>query len=227
MYTEKNCWMTENCKKFKESGCPETCPKFVKMDYFYKESLLPDTKRVKMRLVLDADNADMNEYTYLSQVEKDIKNFVLSGNNIFIHSKNCGNGKSEWSIRLLQAYFNAVWASHPLTCAGLFLSVPAYFISLKENLYTDSDYIKKLNNNILSADIVVFDDIATKGITQFESEQLFSIVDARVNSKKSCIFTSNMGINEMYTLLGARLASRIVNFSTEVMFTGKDKRKLR
>lgn len=225
---QENCWLKDNCKKYKNSGCPSTaCPKFIKLDFFYRESNLPDTKRTKTTLVLDSDNSDINEYSYLSQVEKHIKEFVSCGYNLYIHSRTCGNGKSEWAIRLLQAYFNSIWYEHPLTCAGMFLSVPGYFINIKENLYNNSDEIKKLNNNILNSDIVVFDDVATKNITQFEAEQLFSIVDFRMNSNKSCIFTSNMDTNDMYSLLGARLASRIVNFSKEIQFVGKDKRKLK
>ena len=227
MYTQDNCWLKESCKKCLGSGCPEVCPKFIKLDYLYKESRLPDNKRVKTKLVVDSDNTDLCQFTYLSHIEKTVNKFVDGGKNLYIHSKTCGNGKSEWAIRILQSYLNSVWYSHTLSCAGLFLSVPKYFIDVKDNLYSNSEAISKLNSDILTADIVVFDDVATKTITTFEAEKLFSIVDTRMSAKKSCIFTSNMDTEDMYALLGARLASRIVNFSTELVFMGKDKRKLR
>ena len=81
-----------------------------------------------------------------------------------------------------------------------------------------------INKNIYDADIVVFDDIATKGITQFEAENLFSIIDTRMNMGKSNVFTSNIIPAQLNDLLGPRLTSRIINLSTVIQFRGRDKR---
>ena len=67
---------------------------------------------------------------------------------------------------------------------------------LKLNISQKSDYIKHINDNVLDADIVVWDDIATKGASEFEHEQLISIIDSRMNDKKSNIFPMIDGLEE-------------------------------
>ena len=79
---------------------------------------------------------------------------------------------------------------------------------------------------VYSADIVVFDDIATKSATQFEHEILFNMIDARVNLGKSNIFTSNMDYVGLVNTVGERIASRIFNTSEKIRFDGQDKRAL-
>ena len=79
----------------------------------------------------------------------------------------------------------------------------------------------------MKADLVVWDDIATKTATPFEAENLLSLVDTRMNEQKSNIFTSNLNVTDMNNCMGSRLTSRIVNFSYDIMFVGRDKRSLR
>ena len=76
----------------------------------------------------------------------------------------------------------------------------------------------------MQADLVVWDDIATKSATVFEAEHLLSYIDTRINDNKSNIYTSNLDANEIQEKLGPRLYSRIVNYSTEIELNGKDKR---
>ena len=84
-----------------------------------------------------------------------------------------------------------------------------------------------LKDNILDADLVVFDEIGAKVATSFETEHLLSIVNARVDAKKSNIYTSNLGPEELRKAVGDRMYSRIINTSTEIMFRGTDKRSIR
>ena len=107
-----------------------------------------------------------------------------------------------------------------------------YEMKIKGTKKNCEEWLSRMNDyekenhfwRIFDADIVVFDDIATKGITQFEAENLFSIIDTRMNMGKSNIFTSNIIPSQLNELLGPRLTSRIINLSTVIQFRGRDKR---
>lgn len=97
-------------------------------------------------------------------------------------------------------------------------------MSLKDNLSEKNEYIEHIKENILNADIVIWDDIGTKVITSFESENLLSMIDARISGNKSNFFTSNLNEDELHEALGDRLYSRIVNSGLTFKFIGSDKR---
>jgi DNA replication protein DnaC len=106
----------------------------------------------------------------------------------------------------------------------LFISVSKYFIALKDSISNQSDYITHRKNNILDADLVIFDDLATKVGTTFELENLLSIIDTRINFGKSNIYTSNVTGNDLRERIGDRLYSRVIHTSENIEFFGSDKR---
>ena len=78
----------------------------------------------------------------------------------------------------------------------------------------------------MNADLVVWDEIGTKAVTQFEHEHLLSLINNRIDSNKSQIFTSNLDPTALRDVVGERLYSRVINLSTVMEFKGADKRGL-
>lgn len=76
-----------------------------------------------------------------------------------------------------------------------------------------------------TVDLLVFDDVATKGITEAYTEELYEIIDHRATEELATIFTSNVPLSELAELLGDRIASRIEGMTVPVEFKGKDWRK--
>ncbi len=231
MILSKDCFLYDNCKKHKAGNCNtednQFCIKLFKLDYLYGESLLTQSQREYVALRIDADGTDREEFMYLKGVENSIEDFVKDGKSIYIFSNTCGNGKTAWSIRLLQAYMNSIWHKCDLSCKALFINVPRFLLELKDNISNKSDYIEHIKENILKADIVVWDEVATKAVTQFEHEHLLSLINSRIDLGKSQIFTSNISPEHLEEVVGERLYSRIVNLSTVVEFRGADKRGLK
>lgn len=223
-YIEKNCYLKSSCKletcNFIDNQ--STCMRFFKIDFLLNSALLSNNKS-DIRLVLDSDGTDQNEYEMLSNIQKNIKQFINEGNNLYICSCTPGNGKTSWAIKLLKAYILKIWPESKLECKALFINVPKFLIELKSNISKKSEYIEYINENVLSADLVIWDDIATKSATEFEHEHLLSLLDNRLFNKKSNIFTSNVLSQNLSSLIGDRLASRI-NSSIVIEFKGKDKR---
>lgn len=79
---------------------------------------------------------------------------------------------------------------------------------------------------IPKADLVIWDDIATKTGSDYEINKLLSLIDGRYAKGKANIYTSNLNSAEINIALGSRLRSRICQASTDVELQGGDKRGL-
>ena len=153
-----------------------------------------------------------------------INDFVLTGKNLLIYSENPGNGKTEWSKKLLLSWFDSIWSSTDLECRGLFVSLPKLISAMKSNISKSNEYFQYVNENLLTADIVVWDEMNYKDYSEFEHEYLLNVIDQRMSMGKSNIFTTNFRLDEIRKKLGSRLSSRVINNSIKVEFKGKDKR---
>lgn len=217
------CFLYNNCNHI---DCDKFCMKKYKLDYLYDQSLLSEYQKIYKKLIIDKDGTDLEEFTRLKYIETNIETFVNNGYNLFIHSNICGNGKTSWAIRMIQAYFNKIWSKTDLTCKALFINVPRFLLELKSNISQKSDYIEHINNNILEADLVIWDEIGLKNLTSFEHENILSLINSRLDMNKSNIYTSNLNLEELHQALGDRLYSRVVNYSEEIILNGADKRAL-
>lgn len=217
----KGCWLYNQCNHI---DCDKDCKRRIKLDYLYNQALITDKQRIYISLRVDKDNSDLAVFKQLKTIETNIIEFVEKGSNLYISSTICGNGKTSWSLRLLQAYFNKIWYYSNLECKALFINIPKFLLAIKDNITDKLDYITHIKENILTADLVIWDDIGNKTITQFESDNLLSMIDGRINQGKSNIFTSNLSNKEMHQFLGDRLTSRIINTSINIYFKGADKR---
>ena len=217
----KNCPFFDNCN---HSDCDKFCIKFFKTSFYFDEGLIPDNKRVKYPLYIDKDCKDEEAFLRLSQIEKDIVKYIEEGNNLYIYSKNPGNGKTSWAFRLLRSYINNIWFKRSLKPIVLFINVPKFLLELKANISEKSSYIEHILSCVKECDVVVWDDIGSKNGTEFEVSYLLSIIDDRLTNKKANIYTSNLNKEELHNLLGDRVYSRVYNYSECIEFYGKDKR---
>lgn len=231
MITSKDCYLYANCKKHSNKNCDLSndtfCVKLFKLNYLFEESLLSEKQRTHTPLYMDKDGTDKAQFFQLKSIETNIEQFVSGGNNLFLHSAICGNGKTEWSIRLIQAYLNAIWYKCDLNCKALFINVPRFLLSLKESISKPNAYIEHIKKNVLDVDLVVWDELGIKNATQFEHEHLLNLINTRIDYNKSNIYTSNLTPIELKDKLGERLHSRIVGLSTDIELFGKDKRGLK
>ena len=87
----------------------------------------------------------------------------------------------------------------------------------------------KLKREIMKRELVVFDDIATRGskISEAWEEELYQMIDYRSSmvDEGATIFTANINNAQLADLLGHRIASRINGMTIPIGFSGSDKRK--
>ena len=222
--SEIKCWLEDQCNK---KDCDKFCLRKFKLDYLYNQSLLSYEQRKKIGLRIDNNSLlDKPVFDRLRNVELNIVDFIINGNNLYLWSHITGNGKTAWSIRLMQDYFNKIWPSSDLSCRALFINVPKFFLALKDNISEKSEYIAQIKSNVLKADLVVWDEVALKTLTPFEMENLLSLINNRIDLGKANVYTSNISPSELLNLVGDRLYSRIINKSEILEFREKDKRKI-
>lgn len=230
MITSNDCWLKDSCKKFKMEPdyCTNDifCLKLFKINALYNKTLLSEKQKQHVVLFPDADGTDYDKFTQLKSVETNIIDFVFKGKSLYLHSSKCGNGKTAWSVRLIQSYIEKIWADSDLSCRALFINVPKFLLALKDSISNPSEYINFIKENILTADLVVWDELGIKNCTQFEFENLLNMINSRIDLGKSNIYTSNLTREELLERVGERLYSRIINLSYDIELNGVDKRGL-
>ena len=213
-----DCWYVNSCK----DDC-DRCVVYVQMRYQFDNSGLPEAQQKPIVLSIFEDNKiDRPAFKQLANIRKGIVEFVDNHKNLYLCSRIPGNGKTSWAIKMLQTYFHYTAVGNYENLKGMFVSTTDLLLKLKD---FNNPLSKKYKDNLENVDLVIWDDIAVSGISQYDYTQLYNIINKRILSQKSNIFTSNIvTAEELQKILGARLASRIYNTSEIIELKGGDMR---
>lgn len=215
MERNSDCWYLNVCT----DDC-SNCVVYPQMKWQFDNSGLPKSKYKPIDLY--ASDEDYNAFVELADIRKNITDFVEQGKNLYICSINPGTGKTSWAVKMLQTYFHYVAEGSIFTVRGMFVSVPEFLLKSKDFSNPLSNEYKE---NLKSCDLLILDDIAVTGLSQYDYLQLFTLVDNRMFSGKSTIFTSNnVSLKDLEASVGERLASRIWRTSEIVELKGGDMR---
>ena len=222
--TKEKCWYLSVCDK---ARCGDTfCIRHYKMDCLISMACMEGNQRYPVKLVLDADKIDKDAFNKLKEIQSDINHFIRDGKNLIIYGEKTGTGKTGWSKKLILSWFDSIWATSDIECRGLFVSLPKLLTAQKSNITHPDEYFQYVNENIIKADVVVWDELNYKDMTEFEHSYILDIIDQRISIGKSNIFTTNLSLEATSKKLGARLSSRILGKSIKIELKGKDKRGL-
>lgn len=191
---------------------------------YFKRSRIPS--RYSQDTPLIPEKVDLDSFKSLANIEHNVKDFVKNGSNLFIFSSNVGNGKTSWATKIGKAYIDYA-SDYAMQCPVLFVNIPS-FLFKKKSAMTDAslrDEVVAIEGSILNARLVIWDDIAIKDLSEYDKEQLYVWIDTRTSNCKSNIYTSNIGILDLESIIGARLYDRIVSYSTQICLKGHSRRK--
>lgn len=215
MERNSDCWYINVCN----DDC-SNCVIYPQMKWQFDNSGLPKSKYKPIDLY--ASDEDYNAFVDLSDIRKNITDFVEQGKNLYLCSINPGTGKTSWAIKMLQTYFHYVAEGSIFNVRGMFVSVPEFLLKSKDFSNPLSNEYKE---NLRNCDLLILDDIAVTGLSQYDYLQLFTLVDNRMLAGKSIIFTSNnVSLKDLEASVGERLASRIWRTSKIVELKGGDMR---
>jgi len=216
----EECWYLGVCPK-SPNECKGTCLRYIEMLNLVQKSNIPEAKWFPLKLI---PGRDRKMFVRLQEIKDTIEEWVKEGNTLYIYSEGFGNGKTSWAIKLMLAYFNAIWAGNGFRTRGVFISVPEFMDRNREIINNRDDEFVKMRQSIIDCDLVIWDDITSTKLTDFNHSLLLNYLDARTLANKSNIFTGNVDYEGMQKNLGGRLASRVWNASEVIQFVDEDKR---
>lgn len=210
-------------REFCTQGCSQTCMRYLEFNYLLKSSNIPKVKQGVNRLT--PDSCDVLAFELLARIRDNIVKFVTEGHNLYIYSDICGNGKTTWAIKLMLQYFNEVWAGNGFERRGLFINTPTFLSTCKFTISNPDKAFDELREDLTKVDLVIFDDIASTKLSEYDYNTLLNYIDQRVLNERATIYTGNVQPKNMQNYLGNRLASRICNSnSTCIELKGRDMR---
>ena len=175
---------------------------------------------------------DERKHAFLNGISEDIVNWIDEGNNLYIYSKFIGNGKTTWAIKLaykaileLSEYESVYNTSYNEMCPVVYVNVDDFLFMNKQSISTGDKSIIDLQRRIKQAKLVVWDDMGTTKLSDYDYRLIYILVNERVSKELSNIFTSNVIDDELIENVGIRLYSRILETSDIVEFTNHSFRK--
>jgi DNA replication protein DnaC len=225
IFDKNKCWYISACGKYGSPECNASCIRYMEMDFLMQNSGIPRNKQYSV--LLTPSKEDAQAFVTLKEIKDDIIAFVENGESVYIYSDNFGNGKTTWAIKLMQKYFDGVWAGNGFRCRGIFIHVPTFLTKIKEGISRKDEDFETLKSRLMTVDLVIWDDIAATKLGDFDHANLLTYIDQRKLNQLSNIYTGNLHQDELQEALGNRLASRVWNDSTPVKFVGADRRGIR
>lgn len=221
-FSPEQCWYREVCSLSETSDCSISCIRFSQIKHLIKNSGLP--YKLCFPIPLEPVQADMDSFYRLRDIKENIVDFVKEGKNLYIFSNNFGNGKTTWSAKIMLKYFDSIWSQNGYQTRGLFIPVTEFLLDLKQNITLRDCDIYLQYQRIKSVDLVIWDDIGVTGVSPMDLESLYALINHRIQSGLSNIFTGNLTEHEIENTLGPRLKSRIWNASECIELLGEDRR---
>ena len=182
------------------------CRALIK-EHIYLDSNL-DASWIKKDIQLSPEDVDFDAFTRLKHIHDDCGRFVKEGWNLNLYSKNVGNGKTSWAIKIMKNFIETYacnWGNYDC----LYISIPEFMALSKDFSFEAQAEFRELCKRIKSYSLVIFDEIASKHSTEFDELLLYTLINYRINNQKSTIYTSNVLPEELKKLIGERLADRI------------------
>lgn len=219
---EKLCPYYHTCSVRRANACNHTCPRYREMHYLLDRSGLPHRLYFPAQLYPEA--MDIEAFRELKTIREGIDEFVQRGENLYLFSQSPGTGKTTVCAKLLLSYFDRIWAGNGYNHRGLFIHVPTFLTGVKSNIGEKNEYTTFVMNTLPTVDVVIWDDIASTNLSDFDHTTLLAYIDQRINSGKSNIYNGNLGSEGMERALGRRLHSRVWEGSKRIELKGGDRR---
>ena len=144
-----------------------------------------------------------------------VEQFDNSFENLMIYGET-GTGKS----------FLSHCIAHELIRRGksvLYLTADDLFSMLGDDAFRrNRDGESRHSDQILSADLLIIDDLGTEYTNAFVSSRLFACVNERSLKKKATIISTNLNLSEFQKRYSERISSRIFSSYKLIRLTGND-----
>jgi DNA replication protein DnaC len=90
--------------------------------------------------------------------------------------------------------------------------------------FDDDEEYKEGIQRLLDSDLIVLDDLGAEKVTEFVAQELFTIINHRMNRRLPMVVSTNLTPGELEDCYGPRIASRLLNGFDAMVLRGEDVR---
>lgn len=140
-------------------------------------------------------------------------------------SGNTGSGKTHLALAILCAEILKIIKEEnydKYRYAFRFVTSSEFARQSKINTFDKTQFYFK---DLEESDLLIFDDLGSESVTEFTKENIFSLLDYRVNKKLKTIVTTNLTMNEIKNKYHERVSSRLKEFGPFVEIKNSDYRE--
>ena len=81
---------------------------------------------------------------------------------------------------------------------------------------------KEFIDNIFESDLLIIDDLGTETMNNIKFTELFNVINTRILDNKKTIISTNLSIQNLFSIYDERIVSRIVGYYDICKFFGDD-----
>lgn len=215
------CFAEAYCQKDR-SECSEVCGGYRVLRALYRLSRVP--VGYQHNIPLKPEPEDITAFEDLNEFKDTIVTHVEAGDGLYIWGKSTGCGKTSWACKIMGHYFRKVAFDTGLENEGLYIYLPTFLEDLRASYDNSDPEFGEVLSMLKSCKLLIIDDIGSERVTEWVRERLVSIINTRVSSGLSTIYTSNLSPKELGDALGDRICSRVLGSSQVVEISGADRR---
>ena len=215
------CYAESYCKKDK-SECSELCGGYRVLRALYRLSRIPVL--YQYNIPLTPEDEDIIAFEDLDAFKENVVQNVAEGKNLYIWGKHTGCGKTSWACKIMGFYFRSIAFESGLENEGLYIYLPTFLEDLRNSYGAPDEDFAEVLDMVKKCKRLIIDDIGAEKVTEWVRERLVSIINTRVSSGLSTIYTSNLSPDELVEQFEERVGSRVIGCSQIVKISGKDRR---
>lgn len=158
-----------------------------------------------------------SDYSIMKRIFEYLKNYADNfrpDSNSILMSGPTGTGKTHLSLavanKVLEKGYSVVYDS----AINILNEMKREYLSL--------EYATEMTDSVMTADLLIIDDLGTEHTTAFYTSTVYNIINTRLNRKKPTIISTNLNYGEIRRRYEARIASRITTMYVSMQFSGDD-----
>lgn len=215
------CFAEEYCRKDR-AECSEVCGGYRVLRALYRLSRVP--VGYQYHIPLKPEPTDISAFETLNEFKENVLEYVEAGSGLYIWGKSTGCGKTSWACKIMGHYFRKIAFDTGLENEGLYIYLPTFLEDLRASYDNPDPEFAEVLSMLKNCKLLIIDDIGSERVTEWVRERLVSMINTRVASGLSTIYTSNLSPKELADALGDRISSRVLGSSKVVEISGADRR---
>lgn len=153
----------------------------------------------------------------VDESKKFCENIEMKKQKNLLFTGNTGLGKTFLASSIANELISKGKAVIYQTAPVLMEKIIDYKFDFEKNSKSKLEY-----NKILNSDLLIIDDLGTETMSNMKFTELFNIINTRLLNGKKIVISTNLTLNELYSLYDERVMSRIIGNFNIYRFVGED-----